>query len=371
MSAILRRIRQLPRRAWIVFLVAVIAGGGGIVWLNAAPSSVSTDNAYIKADISFVAPRVRGLVAAVMVRDNQVVNAGDVLVRLDAAEYVSRARSAEADVAQADAAIAAAEAALQRSWAEESLARSTLRESETSIASADAERKRAESDSARYAALVDKGWVARQKYESVSATTLTASANLDKARASADVARNQVDVIVRRRAELQAGIANARATKARAEAALALAKQDLGDAVIRAPISGIVGDRNVEPGEYVQAGTRLMAIVRSDALYVVANFKETQTERMLPGQKAEIYVDALPGAPLKGTVESLAPASGSEFALLPFEPGTGNFTKIVQRVPVRIKLAAQPELMRLRPGLSVSATVELLPPTAAHLAALR
>jgi membrane fusion protein (multidrug efflux system) len=295
----------------------------------------------------------------VLVHDNQVVNAGDPLVRLDATEYASRVRSAEADVAQADAAIAAAEAALARSDAEESLARATLREAETAIASAGAERARAQSDSARYAALVDKGWVARQKFESVSATSANASANFDKARAASDVARNQIEVIVRRRAELEAAVANAKATKARAEAALALARQDAGDTVIRAPIAGVVGDRNVEPGEYVQAGTRLMAIVPRESLYVLANFKETQTTRMLPGQKADVYVDALPDAPLKGVVESLSPASGSEFALLPFEPGTGNFTKIVQRVPVRIKLLPQPALARLRPGLSVSATVTL------------
>ncbi len=371
MSTLLRRIRQLPRRAWIVFAVAVIAAAGGLVWLNTAPRSVYTDNAYIKADISYVAPRVRGLIATVLVKDNQVVNAGDPLVRLDATEYQSRVRSAEADVAQAQASIIAAQAALDRSFAEESLARSTLRESETAIASAEAERSRAVADGKRYAALVDKGWVARQKFESVSATTVTASANLDKARAASDVARNQIEVIVRRRAELSAAIENARAAKARAEAALALARQDLGDTVIRAPISGVVGDRHVEVGEYVQAGSRLMALVDRDGVYVVANFKETQTDRMLAGQKAEIYVDALSGDPLEGIVESLAPASGSEFALLPFEPGTGNFSKIVQRVPVRIKLLRQPELLRLRPGLSVSATVRLDPPTAAQLAALR
>ena len=154
MSALLRRIRQLPRRAWIVFAVAVIGGAGGIVWLNSAPSAVSTDNAYLKADISYVAPRVHGLVASVLVKDNQIVNAGDPLVRLDATEYASRVRSAEADVSQADAAVVAAEAAVERSTAEEGLARATLRESQTSIAGAEAERSRAESDSARYAALV-------------------------------------------------------------------------------------------------------------------------------------------------------------------------------------------------------------------------
>ncbi len=231
-------------------------------------------------------------------------------------------------------------------------------EARTSIASAEAERSRARDDRTRYSALVDKGYVARQRFETASATATTADANVDKARAASTVAQSQVEVSLRRRAELEAAIKQAEAQKAKAEAALALARQDLGDTVIRAPVDGVIGDRKIETGEYVQAGTRLMAVVSSDNLYVVANFKETQTDRMLPGQKAKIYVDALSGDPLEGTVESLAPASGSEFALLPFEPGTGNFTKIVQRVPVRIKLSKDAVLTRLRPGLSgISETI--------------
>jgi membrane fusion protein, multidrug efflux system len=371
MSTILRRIRQLPRRAWIVFVLAIVAGTGGIWWLNSAPGSVSTDNAYLKADISFVAPRVRGLVAAILVKDNQVVRAGDPLVRLDDTEYASRVRSAEADVGEGEANVAAARAALERLSAEQSLARANLQEARTSIASAEAERNRARDDRTRYAALVDKGYVARQRFETASATATTADANVDKARAASSVRQNEIEVSLRRSAELDAALKQAEAQKAKAEAALALARQDLGDGVILAPVDGVIGDRKIETGEYVQAGTRLMAVVSIDNLYVVANFKETQTDRMLPGQKAEIYVDALSGDPLEGTVESLAPASGSEFALLPFEPGTGNCTKIVQRVPVRIKLSKDAVLNRLRPGLSVSATVELVPPTAAQLAALR
>ena len=370
MSTLLRRIRQLPRRAWIVFTVALLAALGGIAWLNSAPTQVSTDNAYLKADISYVAPRVRGLVAQILVKDNQQVQAGEPLVRLDDTEYLSRVRSAEADVAQADAAIAAAKAALERSHAEESLARASLTEAQTAIASAEAERDRAASDRTRYEALAGNGWVPKQKLESVSATAVTANSNVGKVRAAALVAQGQVSVVVRRRAELEAAIKNAQATKARAEATLALAKQDEGDTVIRAPIAGVVGDRQIESGEFVQPGTRLMAIVRADALYVIANFKETQTERMIAGEAAEIYVDALPGTVIRGTVESLSPASGSEFALLPFEPGTGNFTKIVQRVPVRIKLTpGQAGLLRLRPGLSVSATVMLDASSSTRMAA--
>lgn len=163
-----------------------------------------------------------------------------------------------------------------------------------------------------------------------------------------------------RREVLIANLAGAEASVARARAALDLSLQDQANAVIRAPIDGIVGDRQAEPGDYVQAGTRLMTIVPTTGLYVTANFKETQTARMRVGQAADLEIDALPGVKLHGVVDSLAPGSGSSFALLPFEPGTGNFTKVVQRVPVRIRLNPnQAEAARLRSGLSTTVKVDL------------
>jgi membrane fusion protein (multidrug efflux system) len=162
------------------------------------------------------------------------------------------------------------------------------------------------------------------------------------------------------RLALQAGLAQAEAGVATAEAALELARQDQANTLIRAPIDGVVGDRQVEPGDYVQPGSRLLTVVPLDALYVIATFKETQTARMVVGQDARVEVDALPGQALHGHVESFAPGSGSQFSLLPFEPGTGNFTKIVQRVPVRIRFdPGQAALARLRPGLSSTVTVKL------------
>jgi membrane fusion protein (multidrug efflux system) len=162
---------------------------------------------------------------------------------------------------------------------------------------------------------------------------------------------------------LAAGQAQAQAGLARARATLDLARQDQAHAVIRAPMAGVVGDRQVEVGDYVQPGTRLLTLVPVHALYVTANFKETQVSRMLVGQKAVVRVDALPGRSLTGRVESFAPGSGSQFSLLPFEPGTGNFTKIVQRVPVRIALdRGQNGLAHLRPGLSSTVTVKLAAP---------
>jgi len=157
---------------------------------------------------------------------------------------------------------------------------------------------------------------------------------------------------------LEAQLQSAEAAALKARAALDLAKQDRGHTVIVAPIDGVVGNRQVQVGDFVQPGSRLLTLVPVKSLYVVANFKETQTKAMRPGQKAQVYVDALDGDALTGTVESFAPGSGSEFSLLPFEPGTGNFTKIVQRVGVRIRLDPnQPALALLRPGLSVTAKV--------------
>jgi membrane fusion protein (multidrug efflux system) len=175
-----------------------------------------------------------------------------------------------------------------------------------------------------------------------------------------EVSQQTAAVTAAKRATLEAALQKSQATVARAQAALDLALQDQRHTLILAPIDGVVGNRQAQPGDYVQPGSRLMTLVPLDAVYVTANFKETQTVRMLPGQRATVSVDALTGDDLTGTVESFAPGSGSMFSLLPFEPGTGNFTKIVQRVPVRIRFDPnQPGAARLRPGLSVTARVAL------------
>jgi membrane fusion protein (multidrug efflux system) len=202
--------------------------------------------------------------------------------------------------------------------------------------------------------------VARRDAEQYRAGAISARSDVDHSRAEMAVSQSQAAATQARRATLAAGLAQAQAGVARAGAALDLARQDDGHTVIRAPIDGVVGDRHVEPGDYVQPGTRLMVLVPMNALYVTANFKETQVARMLAGQPAVVRVDALPGVSFRGHVASIAPGSGSQFSLLPFEPGTGNFTKIVQRVPVRIALdPGQASLDRLRPGLSTTVTVKL------------
>ncbi|MES1153317.1 MAG: HlyD family secretion protein [Rhodanobacter sp.] len=349
--------------------MALLVAVGGALWIAAPGRSVSTDNAYLQADSSVVAPKVRGLVADVLVQHNQRVHRGDPLLRIDAEEFDSRVASATAGLQDARSSVAAAQAALAALDAEEALAASNVRAAQTSIRSSEAQQALAEADRRRFDALIASGAVARRDAEQYRTAAVTAQANAEHSRAEFAVSRDQAAVTRAKRLTLRANLAQAEAAVASAQAALDLAQQDQANTLVRAPIDGVVGDRQVEPGDYVQPGTRLLTVVPLDALYVIANFKETQTARMVAGQSASVEVDALPGQTLKGRVESFAPGSGSQFSLLPFEPGTGNFTKIVQRVPVRIRFDAdQAALARLRPGLSSTVTVQLNTPPSAQAA---
>ncbi|MBO9709522.1 MAG: HlyD family secretion protein [Caulobacter sp.] len=356
------KARKAPfsRKTVLAVGAAIVVAVGGAAFIAAPKGSVSTDAAYIQADSSAIAPKVRGLVSQVLVGHNQAVHRGDALLRIDPEEFDARVASAEADVGNAEAAAASARAALIALDAEQRLASSNIRAAQTAIAAADAENVRAQADRKRYEDLANSGAVAKRDVERFRAAAIGAQSDADRSRAQLSVSQDQAAVTAAKRATLTANLAQADAAVARARAALVLARQDQSHAVIVSPIDGVVGDRQAEPGDYVQPGTRLMTIVPMNALYVVANFKETQVERMLPGQEATIKVDALGGKALRGHVESFAPGSGSQFSLLPFEPGTGNFTKIVQRVPVRVRIdPGQAEVARLRPGLSTTVKVKL------------
>lgn len=355
-----KRRRRTPPRGLLVLGAALVVGAGGFGWINAAKGSATTDNAYVKADVTVVAPRVRGHVAEVLVADNQPVRAGQVLVRLDPEEYGARVQAARGDLAAADAGVAAAEAALARLASEEAVAAAQIREAESGIRAADAEARRARADWDRYNALLRTGYAPRREADRVETQALAAVAAADRSRAGLAVSRSQLDATTGRRQELIAALAQASAQRDRAAAALELAQQDRRFAEVKAPVAGVVGDRQANVGDYVQPGSRLLVVSPLNQLYITANFKETQTARMLAGQVATVRVDALPGVKLKARVESFAPGTGSEFALLPFEPGVGNFTKIVQRVPVRLRFEpGQPEVAKLRPGLSAKVTVDL------------
>ncbi|WP_293677827.1 HlyD family secretion protein [uncultured Phenylobacterium sp.] len=351
--------RRLPRGV-LVLAAALAVGGGGAAWLLAAKPTAVTDNAYIKTDMTIVAPRVRGQVAQVLVSDNQPVAAGQLLVRLDAQEYAARVAAAEGELAAADAAIAAAQASLVRLGSEQAMAAAEVRQAETGIRAAEAEVRRARADWSRYDALQKAGYAPHSAAERVEAQAISAAAAADRSRAGLALSRSEQDATDSRRGELQAAVAQAKAQRAKAAAALDLARQDREHAEIRAPVAGVVGDRQANVGDYVQPGSRLLVVNPLDRPYITANFKETQTARMLRGQTAKVQVDALPGVILRARVDSFAPGTGSEFALLPFEPGVGNFTKIVQRVPVRLRFEpGQPDIARLRPGLSAKVTVDL------------
>lgn len=355
-----RRLPRPSKRTVLASGVAIAVAAAGAVWITAAPSAVSTDDAYVGADATSVAPKVRGLVAQVYVRDNQPMRTGQPLVRIDPEEFDARVASAEASLVNAQAGVASAKAALISLAAEERLSAAEVVAARTSIRSAGAQSARADADRKRYTALVESGAVARSQADSISAAAVTAEQDSARARAMLAVSAETAGVTSAKRPGLLAALETAQAKVGEARAALDLAKQDRRHTVIFAPVDGVVGNRQVRVGDYVQPGTRLLTLVPLHALYVTANFKETQTARMRVGQAAIVEADALPGATIRGTVESLAPGSGSSFSLLPFEPGTGNFTKIVQRVGVRIRFdGGQPAVDQLRPGLSVTAKVDL------------
>jgi membrane fusion protein (multidrug efflux system) len=351
--------RRIPR-ALLAGGAALLLAAAGVAWIVSPASSESTDNAYLRADSTVISSRIGGQIAEMLVHDNQQVRVGQPLVRIDDREFAARLAAAQAAMHDADAGVAAARAALVSHGAENRLADADVAVARTAIASSEAEQRRAEADKARFEALVQRGFATRRDAERMSAVAAGAGAQARHDVASLAATRDRGAVTAARRATLEAELERALAGAERARAALDLAKQDRGYTLVRAPVSGVVGNRQSQAGDYVQPGTRLLTIVPSRGLYVVANFKETQTRRMLVGQTARVKVDALDGAPLEGRIESFAPASGSEFSLLPFEPGSGNFTKIVQRVPVRIVLdPAQPRLARLRPGLSTTVEVRL------------
>jgi membrane fusion protein (multidrug efflux system) len=356
----MRRKLTPSRRTALVAVIGIAAAIGGSLYIIAPPSHESTDDAYIGADVTTVAPKVRGLIAKILVQDNQSVHAGDPLVRIDPEEFDARVATARADLADAQASVASAQAALVSLDAEEQLAAANIRAAQTAIRSSQAQAERANLDRHRFEVLVPTGAASQREADISKAAAISAVQDVAHSGAMLDVSQQAANVTAAKRATLEAALQKSQASVGRAQAALDLALQDQRHTLILAPIDGVVGNRQAQAGDYVQPGTRLLTLVPLKAVYVTANFKETQTVRMQPGQRATISVDALTGDDLTGTVESFAPGSGSTFALLPFEPGTGNFTKIVQRVPVRIRFDPdQPGIARLRPGLSVTARVAL------------
>jgi len=353
------RLAQRPsRRTMLVSLSiagALLAGYGGYRWWQHRQHTVTSDNAYVRSDVTAVAPRVAGYVRAVAVDDNQPVRAGDVLFRIDDADYLARVGQAEADVRARRAALATLERQhrLQQAQIRQAQAALRIRQSAT---------YRAALDHRRHAQLLEVHASSRQAYELARAEAEQAAAAEQGALAHLDAERRRLDVIA-------AQVDEARAAEASALARLELARIDLGNTVVRAPVDGVVGNRQIRVGRYVQPGTPALALVPVEASWVVANLKETELHRVRVGSPVRIELDSYPGVPIDGTVVSVSPGSGAQFALLPPDNATGNFTKIVQHVPVKIVPARDGPLHgKLVPGLSAVVSIDTRSDAAARAA---
>ncbi len=329
-----------------VALAAALAGGWyGYHWWTVGRFIVSTDDAYVSAKTATLAAKVPGYIATLTVEDNAPVKAGDVIATIDDGDY-------KLGVDEARDKVATEQATIDRLGRQIAAQQAAVDQAKAQLVSAKAGAVRAELELARQDALAAKEFASRQTQEQARANRDQANAAVQSAQAAIDAAVAGVEVSKGQQEE-------ARRTLQELQTALAKAERDLSFTVVRAPFDGVVGNRAIEVGDYVQTGTRLISLVPLDDVYIDANFKETQLAGLKPGQHVSIAVDALPGASIDGTVESVAPASGSVFSLLPADNATGNFTKIVQRLPVRIRVS--PAVARegvLRPGMSVVASVD-------------
>jgi len=338
--------RLAIKRIGLALALAVgIAGAAdfGYGYLTTGRYLESTDDAYVKADSTIVSPKVSGYLAEVLVGDNQTVKAGQLLARIDDRDFRTALHQAHADVAGAEAAVRNLDAqiALQQPLIEQGTA---------DVAAAEANLQFAREEQVRYDGLMKSGSGTVQRAQQTDAALREKAAQLQHGESGLLAAERKVDVLTTERAKAIAQLDHARAVEQQMTLNLSYTE-------ISAPVDGTVGARSLRVGQFVQAGTQLMAVVPLDAVYVVANFKETQLTHVRNGQPVEIRIDSFHGTRLRGHVDSLSPASGLEFALLPPDNATGNFTKIVQRVPVKIVLDDRKLTGLLRPGMSAEPTV--------------
>jgi len=342
----LRPSRKAVKRAALALAVALGVGAAadfGYGYLTTGRYLETTDDAYVKADSTIISPKVSGYVAQVLVGDNEKVKAGQLLARIDDRDFQTARSQAHADVD-------ASEAAVRNLDAQIALQQPIIEQGTADVAAAEANLKFAQEEQARYDGLMKTGSGTIQRAQQTDAALRASSAQLQHSKSGLQAAERKIDVLTTDRAKAVAQLDRARAVEQ--QAALNLSYTE-----ITAPVDGTVGARSLRVGQFVQAGTQLMAVVPLDAVYVVANFKETQLTHVRNGQPVEIEIDSFHGTRLRGHVDSLSPASGLEFALLPPDNATGNFTKIVQRVPVKIVLDDQSLKGLLRPGMSAEPTV--------------
>ncbi|WP_461537996.1 HlyD family secretion protein [Spongorhabdus nitratireducens] len=329
----------------VLGLVAAVAAGTGGYWWQAGRFMESTDNAYLQSDIVYISTKQAGYAEAGWIQDNQRVEEGDVLARIEDVDYRLKVNEHQAEVASAEAAITQlhSQRQLQQSRIEVAIAELSASKADRDLAVADLE---------RISRLFKKGASSRDALDDARAAERKAGATLQARKASLESTRRQLAVI-------DSQVNAAQASLQESKTGLAIAQQKLNETIIRAPRTGIIGQRQVKDGQLLKNGSVLFSLVDSDTVWVTANFKETQIGSMQVGQPVTLEIDAFPGEPVTGYIDSLWPASGARFSLLPPENATGNFTKIVQRIPVKIVIPAdQPLAGKLRAGMSVVATVD-------------
>jgi membrane fusion protein, multidrug efflux system len=331
--------------AGAALLIGIGAAWYGNHWWTVGRFIESTDDAYVGGDVTVIAPKVAGFIAEVAVADNQAVHVGDLLVKLDDRDY-------RAALAKAVAAVAGQQATLANLDANRRLQEAMIDQAQAELTATAAEITRTKYDVDRYRSLAKDQFSSVQRYQQADADYQKALAADARARAALEAAQRRLDIIETQKQQAAAALAGAIADRDTAQL-------NLGYTELRAPIDGTVGNRSARAGAYATVGAQLISLVPAHGLWVDANFKESQLARMRAGMPVTIAADVLPGEVFKGYVASLAPATGAVFSVLPPENATGNFTKIVQRVPVRVQLDdGAATLGKLRPGLSVTADVD-------------
>ncbi len=341
--------KRIHNRRQLIAIAATVLVIAALIWLIfyllVGQYFISTDDAYLAADSAMIAPKISGYVTQVPVNDNQLVRAGQTLAVIDPRDY-------QASLAGARAAVTAARANIASSQAQLSLQQAKITAAAAMVQADQARKNFAAQDRQRFLQAIKTG---------ASTAQSTSQAGTDLATATAVLAADQANVLAAQRQAqvLAATLAQSQAALQEDQAKAFQAALDLSHTQITAPFDGMVGDKTVAVGDFLQPGTELMAVVPLNQVYVLANYKETQITRVAPGQPVTVTVDGYPSLHVTGTVDSLSPASGQEFALLPPDNATGNFTKIVQRVPVKIVLNLTSDLIgKLRPGMSVEPNID-------------
>ena len=331
----------------ILVLILVGTGWTSFSWFEERQHYESTDNAYLKTNSVLIAPKVEGYITELYIDDNQAVKQGDVVAVIDERNYQAKLAFAQAQVIEAQAHV-------QRLHATKNTQHANIASADATVSAVEAKRQQINQDLQRFNALIERGSAPRQTLDKIQAESKQAAAELRGSQAAASAQQKQLT-------GYDNEIAEAEARVKQAESQVSLAKIDLENTRIRAPFDGVIGHRGVQIGAYVEAGTNLAYLLETKKIWAEANFKETQIENMKVGQPVIIHVDAYPNFIFTGKIESFAPASGSEFSLLPAENATGNFTKIVRRVPVKIVFDTNENTALLKSGFSANVKVQVKP----------